>query len=156
PIFIGFWAIVILYTVMGGLQAIVAADMFQATFYIAIFISCFFFAVSGSSLPLENVIASGWNNETFIFNKEKFCSWLLMPLLFMVIEQDMGQKFFAAKSGRVAALASAGAALCIFCVCAIPIYFGIYSRSIGLEVQEGASVLMTAVMHQTTPVLSAL
>ena len=79
-----------------------------------------------------------------------------MPLLFMVIEQDMGQKFFAAKSGRVASLAAAGAALCIFFVCAIPIYFGVYSRSLNLQVPEGASVLMTAMMQQTTPVLSAL
>ncbi len=155
-IFMGFWAIVILYTVVGGLQAIVAADMFQATFYIAIFLSCFLYALSGSSMPLGDVVASGWNSETFTFSQEKFCGWLLMPLLFMLIEQDMGQKFFAAKSGRVAAYASAGAALCIFCVCAIPIYFGVYSRSTGLVVQDGASVLMSAMMQNTTPILSAL
>lgn len=155
-IFMGFWAIVIMYTVAGGLQAIVAADMFQASFYIVIFVSCFLYALSGSSMPFGEVVASGWSGETFEFNQEKFCGWLLMPLLFMVIEQDMGQKFFAAKSGRVASLAAAGAALLIFCICAIPIYFGIYSRSSGLPVQAGASVLMTAMMSKTTPVLSAL
>lgn len=155
-IFMGFWAIVIVYTVVGGLQAIVAADMFQASFYIAIFLACFGYALSTSSLPIGDVYASGWNSETFTFGGEKFCGWLLMPLLFMVIEQDMGQKFFAAKSGRIAALAAAGAAFCIFCVCSIPIYFGVYSRSVGLEVPEGASVLMTAMMQNTTPILSAL
>src|SRR5262249_31224699 len=88
-IFMVFWTIVILYTVVGGLQAIVAADLFQASFYIVIFISCFLYALTGSSMPLGDLVSSGWSSETFEFSQEKFYGWLLMPLLFMVIEQDM-------------------------------------------------------------------
>ena len=46
------------------------------------------------------MIQSGLNAEAFTFNSDKFCGWLLMPLLFMVIEQDMGQRCFAAKSWK--------------------------------------------------------
>lgn len=79
-----------------------------------------------------------------------------MPLLFMVIEQDMAQRCFAAKSARVVSWASGIAALSILGVCAIPVFYGILGRNLGLEIAPGASVFMTVIKASTTPALMAL
>lgn len=155
-LFVACWAIVIVYTVIGGLQAVVATDIIQALFFLAVFFGCFAFALFMSPMSFSEVIDSGIKGEAFTFNSDKFCGWLLMPLLFMIIEQDMGQRCFAAKSGRVVSWAAGCAAICIISVCIIPIYFGVLGKSMGVDVAEGSSVLMTMSMISTSPVLSAL
>jgi solute:Na+ symporter, SSS family len=155
-VFVACWVIVIVYTIMGGLQAVVATDILQALFFIAVFFGCFAYALMTSPVDVSSVIQSGWDSETFSFNSEKFCGWLLMPLLFMIIEQDMGQRCFAAKSGRTVAWAAAGAALCIIAVSVIPLFFGILGKQMGIEAVPGSSILMTSAIASTTPVLAAL
>lgn len=155
-IFAVFWTIVIIYTVIGGLQAVVATDILQALFFMAIFFVCFGYVALTNTFSVPQVIESGLAGETFTFNSDKFCGWLLMPLLFMVIEQDMGQRCFAAKSAKVVVWASAIAAICIMTVCIIPIYMGILGKTAGIDIPAGASVLMTVSQAVTTPTLSAL
>lgn len=152
-IFIAFWAIVILYTVVGGLKAVVATDIIQALFFIVVFIASgiFTFYFTHADIPLVSQADSH-----FDFDQSKWVGWLLMPLLFMVIEQDMAQRCFAAKSGKVVSWASGVAALCIILVCVIPVYYGILAKSLGLVVPEGESVLMTFLTEKTTPTITAL
>lgn len=155
-VYVAFWAVVIFYTVIGGLQAVVATDIIQALFFIAVFTCSFLFILTYHMIPFESVVEKGFNGEVFTFNAEKFCGWLLMPLLFMVIEQDMGQRCFAAKSGKVVAWAAGCSAVLILVLCLIPIYFGVLGKTAGLEVAPGSSVLMTVSTIATTPFLAAL
>lgn len=153
-LFLSFWGIVILYTVSGGLKAVVATDIIQALFFIVVFASSFIYTLFSQNIEIST---SAWKlSENFDFNSAKLCGWLLMPLLFMVIEQDMAQRCFAAKSGRTVSLASGCAALSILLVCIIPVFYGMLAKSIGLEVPQGASVLMTVLAITTNPMLSAL
>jgi len=150
-LFMSFWAIVIIYTMIGGLKAVVATDIVQALFFIVIFVTCFI-----STLLGQTSFDIAANPVAFDFDQSKWMGWLLMPLLFMLIEQDMAQRCFGAKSAKVVSWASAIAALSIMTICAIPVYYGILGKSLGVEVVPGSSVLMTVLQLTTNPTLTAL
>jgi SSS family solute:Na+ symporter len=150
-IFLGFWAIVILYTALGGMKAVVATDLVQAAFFSVVFIFCFFYILSAdSSVSLAS------SSANFSFSSEKFTGWLLMPLLFMIIEQDMAQRCFAAKAPKVVSKAALWAAIGTFLLGAIAVTLGIVAKNGGVEIPAGASVLITTVIAKTTPLISAI
>ncbi len=154
--FVLFWGIVIFYTAMGGLKAVVATDVIQATFFIAAFLLSFGYVLYSSPLPFSSILEAGLNQESFTLESSKLCGWLLMPLLFMVIEQDMGQRCFAADSPRTVSKATLCAAACTLVISIIPIFFGILAKSSGVVVPQGASVLMVAMVQITNPLITAL
>lgn len=154
-LFLAFWGIVIIYTVMGGLKAVVSIDIIQALFFITIFAFGLGYILYTGSFNLAAVIEGGWKSEAFDFNTAKLSGWLLMPLLFMVIEQDMAQRCFAARSPRVVTRAAAYAALCTLLVCLIPVFLGILGKQMGIVVPAGSSVFMDIVQALTNPYLAA-
>lgn len=155
-IFIGFWTIVIVYTVVGGMKAVIATDIIQALFFMIVFIAAFLYALLTSPVSIDSIIQTGMNASAETLGDSKLCGWLLLPLLFTVIEQDMAQRCFSAKNGKLVTWASAGAAICTFTVCLIPLFFGILARASGVQAEQGNSVLMAIIQTNTTPVLSAL
>lgn len=154
-VFIGFWAIVIIYTVMGGLKAVVATDIIQAAFFIFVFLLGFCFTLSSEVPAFVDSIQVGLGDH-FDFNAEKLTGWLLMPLFFMVIEQDMGQRCFAAKNGRTVSIACWCAAACTLLVCVIPVYYGILGKTLDMAVAPGSSVFMAVIRESTNPTITAL
>lgn len=152
-LFIAFWGIVILYTALGGLKAVVASDMVQAGFFFASFLFAFFYAVFNNE---TQVFPSAVSLESLDYASTKICGWLILPLLFMTIEQDMGQRCFAAKSSKVVLWASVLAGLLTMFICVIPIYFGINANLEGIEFVKGSSVLMASVSYFTSPLIAAL
>jgi SSS family solute:Na+ symporter len=152
--FLGIWGLVILYTVAGGLKAVVATDVIQAAFFMLVFLACFAYSAFSSPETTVEVLNSGFSGD-FVFDQNKLTGWLLMPLFFMVIEQDMGQRCFAAKSGKIVSWASGIAALCIMFVCFIPVYYGILGKSSGVDIANGASVLMTVINSKTSPIFAS-
>lgn len=154
-LFLAFWGIVIVYTVMGGLKAVVSIDIIQAFFFIAVFAFGFGYILYTGSFTLSEVVVGGWSSEAFAFDPAKLSGWLLMPLLFMVIEQDMAQRCFAARSPRVVTRAAAYAALCTLLVCIIPVFFGVLGKQMGIVVPKGSSVFMDVTQALTNPSLAA-
>lgn len=154
-VFLGFWAIVILYTVSGGLKAVVATDIIQAAFFIGVFILCFAYSFFFDATASINVMTTSSGGD-FEFDSAKLCGWLLMPLFFMVIEQDMGQRCFAAKSGKTVSWACGVASIITICVCLIPVFYGILAKTLGIAIVPGSSVLMTVVRESTNPTITAL
>ena len=153
--FILFWSVVIFYTVNGGLKAVVATDVIQALFFIVVFFASLAYAIATSSLSCGSVISQGFEgmaNATV----SQIQGGLLMPLLFMIIGQDMGQRCFAAKSPQIASRATLCAGVCALFVAIIPVYFGVLAKSLGITIPNGASVLMATVEQTTNPVLMAL
>lgn len=150
-IFLSCWAIVILYTSLGGLKAVVATDVVQAVFFLTVFAFCFFWAYFGESTPLP--VAT---NASFEFDPSKFCGWLLMPLLFMVIEQDMAQRCFAAESPRIVTKATFWSAIVVAIACLIPVYFGVLGKNLGLNIPAGSSVLMATISATTNPIIASI
>lgn len=154
-LFLTFWGIVILYTVMGGLKAVVSIDIIQALFFMFIFSIGFGYILYTGSFSFFDVVETGWQNESFEIDLAKLSGWLFMPLLFMVIEQDMAQRCFAAKSPRVVTKAAGYAAICTLIICIIPVFFGILGKQIGMKELGDSSVFMNVVQTYTNPYLAA-
>lgn len=150
PLFIAFWTIVILYTVQGGLKAVIATDKVQALFFSLVFLVAFGFVFycHGAVPSLE---MSHFANVT-----PKLTGWLLMPLLFMIIEQDMGQRCFAGASPRVVSKAAFVAGVFTMIICLVPVFLGALAANIGLAIPPGGSVLMTTISQLTGPWMTAI
>lgn len=152
-LFIVFWAIIIAYTAQGGLKAVISTDMIQASFFSIMLLTCFSFVYfSDPSIPLLQLPQL----EDFTQASSKLCGWLLMPLLFMIIEQDMGQRCFAGASPRTVSRAALLAGIGTLVICIVPIFFGSLAKTIGLEVPKGSSALMAIIAKTTTPWITAL
>ncbi len=154
-LFLLFWAVVIIYTVIGGLRAVVSIDIVQAAFFIVVFTCGLAYILVNGNFAVSPIIQSGFSSEVFEFDLPKLTGWLLMPLLFMVIEQDMAQRCFAAKSPRIVAKAAGYAALCTFFVSIIPVFIGILGKAMGITVPSGSSVFMVVVEVFSNPVVAA-
>lgn len=148
-LFMTTWGLLILYTATGGLQGVIATDLIQAAFFIVVFALAFGSAFFTSSAP---IILTQQAAIPF----SKMSGWLLMPLFFAALEQDMGQRCFAAKSNAVLKKAAFTAGCITFLVCLVPIYFGIGAGQLGLTASKGESMLMSAVALMTSPAISAL
>lgn len=155
PLFLAFWGIVIVYTMVGGLKAVVSIDIIQALFFICVFAVGAGYIVYSGSFEMSSVIKGGWNSQSFDFDFGKLNGWLLMPLLFIVIEQDMAQRCFAASSPRIISRAAGYAALCTFAVCTIPVFLGILGKQLGIAVRPGSSVFMDVIQAFTNPAIAA-
>lgn len=155
-LFLFFWGIVILYTVLGGLKAVIATDVIQAAFFIIVFFISFIYVICTIDSAASMSVVQSIQLQDFQFSGNKLTGWLLMPLMFMVIEQDMGQRCFAAKSPRIISRATAAAAICTMAICIIPLYFGILAKSMGIIPAPGASIFMTVLKETATPALVSL
>lgn len=150
--FAGFWGLVIVYTTLGGLKGVIYSDLVQASYFIIVFLLALFFAdqaIDGGIFALQPV--SFEEDPT-----NQMLGWLLMPMLFMVIEQDMGQRCFAADNPRTVTKAALFAAFVTFFVCIIPVFFGTLAKSLHLDIPEGGSVFMGVVEKVTNPYVTAL
>lgn len=153
PLFVAFWSIVIIYTAQGGLKAVISTDMAQATFFSSIFLLCFGFVLITE--PSISTIQAP-SAESFANVSPKLCGWLLMPMFFMIIEQDMGQRCFSGASPKVVSRASLLAGIITMVVCIVPVFFGSWANAIELDVPTGGSVLITAIAKSTNPWMTAL
>ena len=153
PLFIAFWAIVIVYTVQGGLKAVISTDLVQGLFFSATLFLCFGFVIYSeptiTSLPLPQM-------EDFANVSSRLCGWLLMPLFFVVFEQGMAQRCFAGASPRTVSKAALLAGISTIIISIIPVFFGVLANATALEVPEGGSVLMAAIAKTTNPWITAL
>lgn len=153
PAFIAFWAIVIIYTAQGGLKAVISTDMAQAAFFSIVFFLCFGLVLYNNPNFVSMQISQHQNLAEV---STKLTGWLLMPLLFIFIEQDMGQRCFAGGSPRIVSLASLLSGIAMIFVCIVPVFFGCLAKEMGLEVMQGSSVLMAVVEKTTNPGITAL
>jgi len=151
-LFVLFWGVIILYTARGGLRAVIATDIAQAMVFTVVLLICLgsalFFGSTG--LPL----LPGFEKLSLV--STKLAGWLLMPLFFMVIEQDIGQRCFAGSSPKTVSKASFWAGVTLLLICVIPVFFGVLAKSLGLVIPEGSSVLMIVIAQLTNPWVTAL
>lgn len=152
-IFLAFWFLVILYTVLGGLKAVIATDIVQAAYFIVVFVIALLIAEGGSFSELIE------SSSLIQFSRDpapKMVGWLILPLLFMTIEQDMGQRCFAANSPKTVTWATFSAAIVTLAIGAIPVYFGVLAKTIDVAVPDQGSVFMSVIQAVTNPTITAL
>lgn len=157
-IFVGFWFFVILYTMVGGLKAVVVTDICQVLLIIAVFTSifgyCIFFGPPfawHSLIELQNTYFG-----TIPLSSNIIIATLLMPAFFALIEQDLAQRFFASRTRKIAALSAllAGTFMILFAL--IPIYFGMQAKILGFAIAPGKSPLIPIIEYLTNDLMVAL
>lgn len=146
-IFIIFWAAIIIYTMTGGLHAVVAADTYQVAYILTVFLCIMIMALITNTSCFFSDIFSIQNTyfSTTSYSNQHYIATLMMPALFSLIEQDLAQRFFAARTKTIATMAAftAGAGLLLFSL--IPIYFGIYAKYAGIALDIGTNPLIPGI-----------
>lgn len=150
--FFAFWAVVFVYTMWGGMSGIASIDVVQASFFVLVFAASLIEILSAGSLTqldFNKLSAS----ETV--DMSTLVSWFLMPCFFMLIEQDMAQRCFSARTPSIVKKAAIYSAVLIFLICIVPISFGLLGKMSGTIVPEGHSAFMTLVQTLTSPTMAA-
>ncbi|MFC1842809.1 sodium:solute symporter [Candidatus Dependentiae bacterium] len=134
-VFIGFWAFIIAYTILGGLKAVAITDSAQVIFVVLVFGGIFVYALLGEptsffSLGTLTKIQNMFPPETMTMTK--LTGIALMPALFSLIEQDLAQRFFASRTKKIAALSAILASIFLIAFSLVPIYFGIKAKMMGV------------------------
>lgn len=157
-LFIGFWFFVILYTMVGGLKAVVITDVFQVLFIIGVFTSILCYSVwYGPPFPWISLFKIQENYfGPMPINFNMIIATLLMPALFSFIEQDLAQRFFAARTRAIAASSALLSALCMLLFALVPIYFGMQAKLIGLAIPAGKSPLIPVIEYLTNDFIVVL
>ena len=84
-----------------------------------------------------------------------FSQYILIPFLFIFIEQDMAQNFFAAKNTKVAYTSALIAGFLLLIFSFIPVVFGIAARSIG-SMPDGANEMMFFFAHTSNSLITSI
>ncbi len=135
-LFLAAWLGVIAYTTHGGFLAVVWTDCVQATgMLITLAISFLWIVVPNIDRVVETALTLplSWSNIPF--------SALIIPTLFMLIEQDMAQRAFSAKTAKDATKACLLTALALFFLTLIPTAFGLLARNASIT-PDGRSVFI--------------
>lgn len=144
------WGILILYTTIGGIKGVIQTDILQILFLLGCFaltgVALFF--TPPSEVPVEAISAASPSLP--------WSGWLLMPMLFMLIEQDVGQRCFAARSPKSIFWAMLLGSIILLIASCLPVYFGILARDYNLPIVTGQSILMSSVEAFTSPSITAL
>jgi SSS family solute:Na+ symporter len=164
-IFICFWLFLIFYTTVGGLASIAIINSIQVLFIVAVFGYIFYTnmpnASSATVLAKINKIHYWYmpdlpSLENFMTNLKQLLPTFFGTMLFTLIEQDLAQRFFAAKNkftATAAAFLSSGFILCFAC---IPVFFGIMAKVKKITCPAGTSPLIPLLEKICSPVIFIL
>lgn len=150
-IFYLFWIFVIAYTAMGGLKAVIQTDVIQILFILSILLGMFIYIQTTYVVKVQSV-----KEVIFDTGAMPSISLFLMPLLFMLMGQDMAQRCFSAKNGRVASVSAWIAGISLFLVCLLAVYFGVLLKQSGIVLASSNGALMTFAMQTMSRVFVSL
>jgi SSS family solute:Na+ symporter len=145
--FILFTCAGIFYTVIGGLSAVVKTDILQGLFIALVLLAALFFV----DIPVVGSIETALTDKSI-----PWVDWILMPMLFVIIGQDMSQRCFAAKHPKIVSFATASSGILLLGLSVIPVVLGLAARQGLLGATFDQSVLMTYVMQASSGSFSAL
>lgn len=139
-----FWLAIIGYTTFGGLRAVIATDILQVVFIVVVFTGVLFYIIPLNEFSSTMSINIGENSSLV---SEGFFATLIAPVLFSMIEQDLAQRFFAARTKKVATISALLAALFLILYAFVPILLGMHAKASGITFLPGQSPLV--LMFQT-------
>ncbi len=150
-LFLTFWSVVIAYTVMGGFGAVVSTDIVQTIFMVITLISVS--ATIFINLPDLSILS---HTAHSVVQTGDYLNWLIMPMLFMVIGQDMGQRCSSAITPKTVSKATFSAAIIYFLLSFIPASLGIIAHQMQIPITHGQSILLATIQSLTNPSITAL
>ncbi|MBT4856432.1 sodium:solute symporter family protein [bacterium] len=149
-IFLLFWVFIIAYTILGGLEAVVITDVFQLYYIIIVFSGIFVYALWQD--PVSFFSSSNMMNVQAKFNityseLATFLPTLIAPALFSLIEQDLAQRFFSARTKSIAASSAIISSVFMILFAVIPIYFGMQAKLLKLTIPAGSNPLIPSLQY---------
>ncbi len=149
-IFLAFWCFIVIYTALGGIQAVIMMDAFQIIYVFLIFSLIFALQWQSYALPTAAQVS--------IFSQPSvsWTSLLLMPFCFSLIEQDLAQRCFSAKSTGTVRKACLLAAFILLLFSFIPVYLGMQAKLAGVTASNGASPLLVYLRSELSELLFAM
>jgi len=146
-----FWLFIIVYTMIGGLHAVVLTDLVQVSFIVLVFVGITIFSFFAPH-HLFSISTLGTIQDQFsghLPDASHLVNILLMPALFALFEQDLAQIFFASKTKTVATVTAIITTFFMLTFGLIPIYLGMQAKLMGLVVADDHSPLLEIVKHMT-------
>lgn len=138
------WGVVVAYTTWGGFLAVVWTDTIQALVMITLLCITFLGLLFPEFETVKRTcMTANWSLDTTLLPT------LLMPALFMCIEQDIAQRCFAAKSPQTAKRACLISATLIALFAFIPTLFGMVAKEMGIS--SDGSVFMNVIRSSSWP-----
>ncbi|EPP37817.1 hypothetical protein BOKEGFJH_00087 [Chlamydia avium] len=142
-----FWGTLALYISSGGFRGVVRTDMIQAVFLLCAVCFCTVIVwLKSRDLPLVTP-----NFSPLPVNK--LSSWIFMPMVFMLIEQDMAQRCVAASSPKNLQWSAILAGLVILMFNFFPLFLGSLGAKLGFSPD---CVLIQIVSHVGGPSLASV
>jgi SSS family solute:Na+ symporter len=130
------WSMLVLYTTMGGLLAVVWTDTLQALIMIGMLVITFG-ATLAFHMPTIITEASLMDHQLTGIS----VSSLLFPLCFIFVQQDMAQRCFAAKTSTDVRIGCWASAIGLVILTGIPTVCGILGHAMHLSPDNGAIFL---------------
>lgn len=158
-VFISFWLFTIVYTVIGGLKAVVLTDKIQLVFIIASLGGVFLYALFSQPNGILSLTELFQHQSSFSLaglSGGKMLATFLVPALFALVEQDLAQCFFAARSQRVALYAALVAGLFIIGFGLIPVYFGMQAHALDIAIPIDGNPFIAILKHITNDLTFSL
>jgi len=149
-LFFFFWVAFVSYTTMGGFNAVVKTDVIQAIFILIGLL------IALISLDFKQITTAIQSTGSMMSEDLPWSSWFLMPLCFILIGQDMGQRCFATKDAKIIAPAAFIAGLFLLFGSGVAILFGLLANTLKIESASGSNILISSVIELTPPVVSTL
>lgn len=142
---------------LGGLKAVVFTDVFQVLLIILVFAGIFIY-----SIGLEPASFFTFNNFVMrqsFFSSKSFVSFLpvlINTMLFSLVEQDLAQRFFAAKNKKIAVSAALMSSFLMLLFASIPVYLGMKAKLMGIYIGAGTSPLIPLLEKMTSGIVLIL
>lgn len=155
-VFLLFWALVLAYTMIGGLAAVVIADFIQIIVIVTVFSGICLYSLYTNPVPFFSIQTST-HIQTMLTQNQ--LSWgqafkiFSMPVFFSIIEQDLAQRFFAAKTERAAAVAALFASVLLLLFSFVPFYLGLQAQLTHIIIPEGVNPLLPVLKTITSPMV---
>jgi len=150
--FLCFWLGIVIYTMIGGLHTVIITDFFRIIFIILIFSGICIYSLFSSPISFfstPNIFAISQLFNSTDLDWAHALRIILVPAFFCLIEQDLAQKFFSARTQKIASIAALCASALLVLFAFVPFYFGIQGKLFfDAQISNGTSPLL--------PVLTAL
>ena len=154
-IFLSFWLLVIAYTMIGGLHAVVLTDMYQVCYILIVFGAIFLYSLFFDPTQVFSSEAIGSFSQGDL-SSSTLMAIVLMPALFSLFEQDLAQRFFASRTKKIAMVSALCASGIMIAFSLVPIYFGMYAKLNNLVVPTGGSPLIPTISALTNEFIVVL
>ena len=142
-----FWLFVIVYTVAGGLKAVVLTDMFQVSFLIIVVLFVFAISLFGEAGSFFTM-SSFAGRQSFFSGKGVFLRQLpilLSSAMYPLFGQDLAQRFFSARNKKIAVSAALISSVIMILFSFVPVYFGMKARLLNLVITSQTSTFMSVI-----------